>query len=218
MNRRGLLVGLGMTTVGALIPAILPAQEATIDLSEWHNPFGGQRWRLTPAGVEVEGKGLLKPSADDEDAVARVLSWFGPQAKAAASEFHVPVELIVAIAAIESVRGARTAAQAARAMSGSGAIGVMQTLRGTASGALRRSVTVGDLQNPALSLRAGAAYIASQQRITKFSPPLVFAAYNVGSLRRDKSAINAWQFASHGHGMYSTLASRYLAAALNAGR
>jgi soluble lytic murein transglycosylase-like protein len=70
----------------------------------------------------------------------------------------------------------------------------MQTLVSTARQALgRRELTGEDLLDPALSIQAGTAYIAQQRFSTRFDPPLVAAAYNAGSLRRDDSPSNRWK-------------------------
>jgi hypothetical protein len=72
-------------------------------------------------------------------------------------------------------------------------IGIMHTLLSTARETLGRKVTRKDLLDDAVSIEAGAAYIAKQRSETLWDPPLVGAAYNAGSIRRNDSAANRWK-------------------------
>src|SRR4051794_37888263 len=77
---------------------------------------------------------------------------------------------------------------------GTESVGLMQTLVTTARQVLgMTNLTADDLLNPATSIRAGTAYIAQQRVSTHFDPPLVAAAYNAGSLRREDASANRWK-------------------------
>jgi peptidoglycan hydrolase-like protein with peptidoglycan-binding domain len=114
---------------------------------------------------------------------------------------HVPVELVVACICTES----RGDPQAKRLEPGADraqpertptrvSYGLMQTLLSTAREALRQpSLPLLDLLVPEVSIRAGATYIWNQGQRTGFDPPLVAAAYNAGSLRRNDGRTNHWK-------------------------
>ena len=77
----------------------------------------------------------------------------------------------------------------------------MQTLPATARAALGdRRITPAALEDPLLSARAGAAYIARQLGETGFDPPLVAAAYNAGAVRHDPGKRNAWRLVCYPRG------------------
>jgi hypothetical protein len=72
-------------------------------------------------------------------------------------------------------------------------IGCCQTLLSTARAALREpALSAADLTNPRVSIGAAAAYIASQQYVTGFDPPLVAADYNAGGLHAEPTVTNRW--------------------------
>lgn len=165
-------------------------------LGAWHRRYSGsRRWRLARTGIEVElpnGRGRVM--AADRDSVLRSWDWFGDQAKAAAIEFALPIELILTTLATETVSGARTRAEAARARGGSGEVGAMQTLPATARAALGKpGMPTSALLDPLTAIRAGAAYMAWQVEQTGFDPPLVAAAYNAGRVKEDRGVRNLWK-------------------------
>lgn len=71
--------------------------------------------------------------------------------------------------------------------------GLMQTLLSTARDMLQQTVGIEALQDPLLSLRAGALYIASQVRFTDLDPVLVSATYNAGRLEFQNGIKNRWK-------------------------
>lgn len=168
----------------------------------------GYRWRLTPAGLVIND---LPPVGTPGEPVTirTTLAWFGPELRAACAEFGVPLELALACAATEATgaivarRGTRDQARRARreepgwisdaATPSRVSVGILQTLISTAAEALGRPVTARELENPAVSARAGVAYMARQARATEFDPVRVAAAYNAGSLRVDRARGNPWR-------------------------
>jgi hypothetical protein len=190
-----------------LLPAAPPAPRPVPDwraalrpflsrLSAAHGPplgRGSRRWRLTPAGVVLDGSDA--PPRSPGPPRTALLAWerFRAPMQAAAARFGAPVELLLATACTES--GGR--ADAVREEPGyvsdeetpqRVSPGLMQTLIGTAREALGDpSLDRARLLDPAVSLLAGAAVIRRQavsgRRPTAFDPPLVCIAYNAGSLR-----------------------------------
>lgn len=67
----------------------------------WHSRFGGQRWRVTRQGVEVEGKGHSRTRGLPAS-VRRVWAKFSRQIREASGLEGVPVELIIATILTES--------------------------------------------------------------------------------------------------------------------
>jgi hypothetical protein len=169
-----------------LVAQLLP------QLTTPHKHFDdGVWWALTPAGITVEG--APPQSTPGEPATCRAV-WkrYGDLFSAAARQYGVPVELLIATALTES-RGDPNARRAEPKINDA-STGLMQTLRATARQALgRRDITDDDLLDPATSINAGAAYIAQQRASTHFDPPLVAAAYNAGSIRRDSGSANRWK-------------------------
>lgn len=169
-----------------LVAELLP------QLTKPHKHFeDGVWWALTPAGITVEG--AMPQGTPGEPATCRAV-WkrYGALFSAAAREYGVPVELLVATCLTES-RG-NPSARRAEPKINDASTGLMQTLRATARQALgRRNLTDDDLLDPATSINAGAAYIAQQRTVTHFDPPMVAAAYNAGSIRRDSGPANRWK-------------------------
>lgn len=163
---------------------------------------GRQRWRLSAAGVVVEGETGARRSAGQPRTVAACWALHRAALEAAAQRFLVPVELLVATACTES--GGR--ADAVREEPGFTddvgtphrvSPGVMQTLISTAREALGdRTLDRARLLDPMVSAMAGAAYIRRQARAarlpTGYDPPLVGIAYNAGSLRPTRDATDPW--------------------------
>lgn len=172
---------------------------------------GGIAWRLAAAGIQV-GVNPAGRTPGPPATVSRVWRWFGTEIRAAALKHHVPVELIVACMCAESGRSGQTVSsqmsEAYReepgyvsddATPGKVSAGCMQTLLSTARDVTgNAALTVHDLFDPAVSIDAGAAYIAEQAaragiQATAFDAPLVAAAYNAGGLYHDNAAANRWR-------------------------
>ena len=145
-----------------------------------HRHFDGSvTWALTPEGISVEG---AKPigTTGAPNTVKAIWEKYGVHCAAAARDFTVPVELIVATIATES----SGKPDAVRKEAKDSSYGLMQTLLGTAREALGDERLSGhDLLRPETSIRAGTAFIVRQRNLHKFDPVLVAAAYNAGSPR-----------------------------------
>ena len=169
-----------------LLAEILP------QLSRPHRHFpDGVSWALVAGGISIEEADPVQTPGEPKT-VREIWRRYGDLCTASARRYGVPVELIVATIATESRgdAGARRAEPHIRDES----VGLMQTLVGTARLALgRRDIKPDDLLDPALSIEAGTAYIAQRRTTTHFDPPLVAAAYNAGSIRRDGGEGNRWK-------------------------
>ena len=151
----------------------------------------GVSWALTPGGLAVDG-GQPERTPGEPATVRKVWSRYGDHILSSAKRYGVPVELIVATICTES-RG-DPSAHREEPQIGDASTGLMQTLLGTAREALGRpSLRQDDLMDPATSIDAGTAYIAQQRGSTRFDPPLVAAAYNAGSVRKDTGEANRWK-------------------------
>jgi hypothetical protein len=194
----------GGNTVPAPTPAADPAPEpvkpapaglvAEIlpELTKPHRHFDDSViWALTPAGIAIDGAPATG-TPGEPSTVRRIWESFGPLCAAAARQYGVPVELIIATIATESSGNAN--ARRAEPQLNDESVGLMQTLVATARFATgRKSLRGDDLLDPMTSIGAGAAYIAMQRGSTHFDPPLVAAAYNAGSLKRDPADANRWK-------------------------
>jgi hypothetical protein len=174
-------------------------------LTEWHGPPVGQgrlRWRLTPAGVEVEGEAGARRSPGGPRLAAACWERHGAALSEGARRFSVPVELLLATALTESGGRAEAVREEPGYVSDAEtphrvSPGLMQTLISTAREALGDPrLDRARLLDPATSIAAGAAYIRRQalsgRTPTGFDPPLVAIAYNAGSLRPSRDATDPW--------------------------
>jgi hypothetical protein len=169
-----------------LLAEILPG----LQVSHRHFP-DGVAWQLTREGVSVDGA-PPRGTPGEPTTVREIWQRYGPLCSSAAKQYGVPVELIVATIATES-SGNPNARRSEPAIHDE-STGLMQTLVSTAREALgRRDLTGDSLLDPGLSIQAGAAYIAQKHGDTHFDPPLVAAAYNAGSIRRDDGERNRWK-------------------------
>ncbi|MBW9114656.1 peptidoglycan-binding protein [Rhizobium cauense] len=148
-------------------------------------------WCLTATGISIEGAAAVG-SAGKPATVRDIWSKYGELCIRSAKQYGVPIELIVATIATES--SGKPDVRRAEPKIRDESVGLMQTLVGTARDALgRQSINGDDLLDPALSINAGTAYIAKQRGNTHFDAPLVAAAYNAGSLRKDAAEANRWR-------------------------
>ena len=178
-------------------------------------------WRLASDGIRINGTpaiGTVGPPKTVEGVWAR----FGDDIRAWATEYDVPVELIVATICTES-RGKPEAIRTEpgyrsdQETPGRVSPGLMQTLISTARETLGKR-GFGDtggvdrtwLFVPRHSIRAGTSYIREQferpgARSTRFDPPKVACAYNAGSLLSNDGAENRWQMKQYpiGSGMHA---------------
>jgi hypothetical protein len=168
-----------------------------MSLTDFHGYRDGVRWRLLPAGVEIEGSGIARTRGAPAT-VTSVWETYGEAINEAALRHGVPCQLIVATICTES----RGNANAVRFESGyvsdeaSGSrisVGLMQTLISTAREVIGRPVNREWVLVARNSIEAGTAYIGLQRHRTAFDPPLVAAAYNAGGLYYQPSDKNRWK-------------------------
>lgn len=151
----------------------------------------GVSWALTLEGIAVEGA-PASGTPGEPTTIRTIWKRYGDICTTYAKHYGVPVELIVATIATES--GGNPNARLGEPKLDDESVGLMQTLVKTARSTLgRRDIISDHLLKPELSIEAGTAYIAQQRGSTHFDPPLVAAAYNAGSIRRDSSAANRWK-------------------------
>lgn len=177
-----------------------------MSLSEPHRYVnGGVLWSVTEAGIGIQGDPPAGTPGPPET-VRRVWGWFSVPIKAASAQYHVPAALLLAIICNEAAGSGETdpdvvcAARREEPRYVSDAstpsrvsTGCCQTLLSTARQVLHRpDLTSADLCDPATSILAAAAYIASQFKLTHFDPPLVAAAYNAGGLHPEPVEHNRW--------------------------
>lgn len=189
MSHQGQLLGEAAAAQSAIVkqiatpPAPAPVAELPLvvtDTIAWkQGPFGGLRWQVTPNGLLDEGEVSVARTVGEPVTVRRIWRDFGSQIKAASLSSGVPVELIVTTIAVES-RGV-VKAQLDES-DGRQSVGLMQTLTGTASEMLKRTITAAELSQPEVSIAAGTAYLASHRTKTLYDPILSAASYNAGGL------------------------------------
>jgi hypothetical protein len=162
-------------------------------LTKPHRHFpDGVEWALTPDGIEIDGVSAKGTMGDPTTVRDTIWQRYGDFCAASARKWGVPVELVVTTIATES-RGKADARRPEPQLRDE-SVGLMQTLVETARDALGRpQLAANDLLDPATSIDAGTAFIAKQRLLTHFDPPLVAAAYNAGSLKKDDSAQNRWK-------------------------
>ena len=162
------------------------------ELVKPHRHFpDGVSWALSPRGISID-EAPAQGTPGKPTTVRTIWQRYGTLCVAAAKQYGVPVELIVATIATESSGDANARRPEPRINDES--VGLMQTLVATARNATgRKNLRSDDLLDPRTSIEAGTAYIAQQRTSTWFDPPLVAAAYNAGSLRRDEADANRWK-------------------------
>jgi hypothetical protein len=148
-------------------------------------------WALSLRGISIE-EAPAQGTPGKPTTVRTIWQRYGALCAAAAKQYGVPVELIVATIATESSGDPN--ARRSEPKINDESVGLMQTLVATARDATgRKNLRSDDLLDPRTSIEAGTAYIAQQRASTWFDPPLVAAAYNAGSLRRDEADANRWK-------------------------
>ncbi len=173
-----------------------------MNLAEFHSKFpGGARWRVTASGVEVEGKGLEPLPVPYLRRGRDLAAKYKEKYAAAAEEFQIPVELLVACSLTEaapinpetSVREEPGFVSDDKTPNRISA-GFCQLLISTARGVMRNpGIDRQWLLDVGNSLRACAAYIKQQSAMTFLDPVLVACAYNAGGLYLNDSPMNRWR-------------------------
>jgi hypothetical protein len=154
-------------------------------MTEWQNPCGGKRWRVDPSGyIEIEGEGYpeYEPGSDRFRYMDQTWQNWAPLFRAAAREFHVPANYLVALASMESGLWSDDPDEQATIGSSAGAQGIMQVMPSTARlYEARIGLKLTPLTDPRQNIRAGAAVIADHiERDGSF--PAASARYNSGRL------------------------------------
>jgi len=182
----------------------------------WRSKFGGLSWRVTPAGVEIEGAGLVRTKGEPRT-MRMYWAWWASHYLAASKATGVPVPLLLMTTATENgayrpgpdgephvvpvrqepgyVDDARTPHRIS--------VGPCHLLISTARGAMKDpGIGRAWLMDRGNNLLACARYIADQERATGLDPILVAAAYNAGSVREAKPGTkygNRWHLRSYGN-------------------
>jgi hypothetical protein len=190
----------------------MPALQVDPALIVFHAAFPGTpgeaNWRLRSDGLLIEGEAGPIGSGGKPITVTRVWTTWKNEISLTAAEFGVPIEVIIATICAESsgdpnARREEPNYQSDEATPGQVSVGLTQTLISTArsmSGSLGVAPSAIDdpwLRVPLNSIRAGTAYMRSQQGQTHYDPPKAACAYNAGSLRRDTSAGNRWKMVQY---------------------
>jgi murein DD-endopeptidase MepM/ murein hydrolase activator NlpD len=170
-------------------------------LLSYHRAFsGGVRWRLVPAGVEIEGSGVERTPGEPRTAT-RIWETYGKYINQWARHYKVPCALILATIATESggradalriEPGYKSDGQTPHRVSP----GLMQTLISTARATLKNnSINRKWRLEPKHSIQAGTCYIAEQKqkKKTELDPPKVACAYNAGGVYINESSKNRWR-------------------------
>lgn len=170
-------------------------------LAGFHQRFPGSiQWRLTDAGIEIDGDACA-PQPREAALAERVTQTYLDSIRTASARSPVPVELVVATICTESSGrpGARRLEPGCdpddpERTPQRVSLGLTQTLLSTARSALESpELRLADLAEPAVSIRAGMAYMWLQARDTGLDPPLVAAAYNAGRVRFNANTANRWR-------------------------
>jgi len=169
----------------------------TPSLTEFHGYRDSVRWRVVPAGVEIEGSGVERTRGVPATA-RRVWEAYAADINRAAKDKSVPCALVIATICTESGGKADALRLEPRYVSDEKtpnkvSPGLMQTLISTAREAVQMSLDRNWLLVAANSILAGTTYIAHQAKDTQLDPPLVAAAYNAGRLTHQPGAQNRWK-------------------------
>lgn len=184
--------------------------------TDWTSRFGGLRWRVTPAGVELEGVGLVRTRGEPATMRGYWRAW-GAHYLAACQATGVPVQLLLMTTATENgvyrpgpdgVPRVIPVREEPGYVSDDAtphriSVGPCHLLISTARAAMGHPAINREwLLDRRNNLRAAAAYIAAQQGKTGLDPILVAAAYNAGSLKEAQPGTkygNRWHLRSYGN-------------------
>lgn len=182
-------------------------------LTEWHNPHGGRKWKLVPKGIESETDGVDRTHGPP---ITMRTLWedFGEHIDHACWEMNVPVDVVAAMIPIEAARTSDGHYDPESIREEPGYVsdeetphrvspGLMQTLISTARDMAEKydlydpsEVDRKMLFEPSHSLMLGTAYLAHQIERYGRDPVLLCAAYNAGSVRDTDR--NPWRLRVYG--------------------
>jgi len=170
------------------------------ELTRRHRFQDSVSWTITARGISIDGK-EPEYSAGQPKTVARVWNELRQPLLTWSKHYGVPVELIIATICTESGGNLQIKAREEPGYKSDQETphrvspGIMQTLISTARAALSAGSEIDRawLEQPANSIQAGTAYIASQSKITHFDPPKVACAYNAGGIYHNDSPKNRWK-------------------------
>lgn len=154
-------------------------------------------WRLQRNGIEIGGN-PVETYGGEPRTVRRIWEQYGDAIKLASKTYGVPAELIIADIATESGGDPNSVREEPGYISDSESpnkvsVGLTQLLIVTARRIMKdNSISRQWLLNPKNAIMAGAAYMATQMKITQFDPPKVAAAKNVGGIYSNDGASNQW--------------------------
>ncbi len=169
-----------------------------LDLRSYHNAFiDGVRWRLTQAGVEIEGSGTER--SNNPAIVTKIWENYAPVINRWAEYYDIPCVLIVATIATES-HGSPKALKIEQGYMSDVATphrisaGLMQTSLFTARSTLQKSAIDHTwLFKANNSIQAGTSYLAEQRALTNLDPPKVTCAYRMGDIYYASTPENRWK-------------------------
>lgn len=185
-------------------------------MTDWTSRFGGVAWRTTPAGVEIEGVGLVRTRGEPSTMRGYWRAW-GAHYLAASRATGVSVALLLMTTATENGLFRADANgdpkvtpyrkepgyTSDEATPHRISVGPCHLLISTARAAMRHPAINREwLMDRRNNIRAAAAYISGQQGRTGLDPILAAAAYNAGSLREAQPGTkygNRWHLRSYGN-------------------
>ncbi len=199
-------LGLSQTNRAAALSPLQPPDSqpdhpdfAGMSLLVFHRAFdSGVRWRLTRAGIEIEGYGVERTQGEPKT-ITKIWEDFGESINCWAIHFNVPCVLIIATIATETSGNANAIRKEPGYKSdnetpGQISPGLMQTLISTARDTLGdNNIDRNWLLVPGNSIKAGTSYIRGQRSTTLLDPPKVACAYNAGSLQENTGTNNRWK-------------------------
>lgn len=179
-------------------PSMEKIRKVMTELRTPHRFTDSVEWLLNAQGLIVEHR-PRETFGGEPVTVRSVWQRFSNPIEEWAQKLGVPVELIVATICTET-RGDPAALRKEPGYVSDERTpdrispGLMQTLISTARSTLGdNTINRGWLLEPANSIRAGSAYIASQWKLTHFDPPKVACAYNAGGVYPNASDHNRWK-------------------------
>lgn len=173
-----------------------------MNLNEYHSQFPGSvKWRITEAGVDIEGKGVESPSPAEDKRAQEYMAKYKLEYAKVSVELDIPVELLVACSLTESAAvNPETCFREE-----SGYVSDAVTPRRISAGFCQLLISTAQsvMNNPAIdrkwlfsvsnSLRACATYMKQQSAKTGFDPILAACAYNSGGVYENTSPGNRWR-------------------------